>query len=90
MENIRSCMCLYYQSTDLKIFLFCKLQILLKIYFLPVEKQILSLFTSNMYLHILYTINAFKRNWQRNNIFGRICHCTWFIIMFFNVTESLL
>lgn len=55
MENIRSWMCLYYQSTDLKIYLFCKLQILLKIYFLPSRKaNFESIYKQYVFTHIIY------------------------------------
>lgn len=75
---------------DLKIFSFIVTHFITNFFILyPIEKQVWNLFTSTIHLHILYTVNEFKENGQRNNIYGRICHCTWFIIMVLCITESL-
>lgn len=75
----------------LKIFSFIVTHFLTNFFILyPIEKQVWNLFTSTIHLHILYTVNEFKENGQRNNIYGRICHYTWFIIMVLCITESLL
>lgn len=74
---------------DLKWFCFIVTHFITNSFILyPIEKQVWNLFTSTIHLYILCTVNEFKENRQRNNIYGRTCHCTWFIIMVFCVTES--
>lgn len=76
---------------DLKIFSFIVTHFITNFFILyPIEKQVWNLFTSTIYSHILYTVNEFKEKGQRNNTYGRICLCTWFIIMVLCITESLL
>ena len=75
----------------LKIFCFIVTHFITNL-FVPNRKASLkSIYKNYIHLYILHTVNEFKEKWaEKHNIYERLCHCTWFIIMVLSVTESLL